>query len=66
MVEQPRGSLLEESPLLKRVFHMLKTYRKPFNMGCFGAATKKPTWIYSIPGLIIDVSNSFHTNHTGM
>jgi len=41
MVEQPRGSLLEESPLLKRVFHMLKTYRKPFNMGCFGAATKK-------------------------
>ena len=65
MVEQPRGSLLQESRLLKRVFHMLRTFRKPFNMGSFGSATKKPTWIYSSQGLI-GLSNSFSKNHAGM
>jgi len=52
ILEQPKGSLFQEHPLMQAVFSVLKCFRKSIKMGDFGAKTSKPTWLYSggVPG----------------
>lgn len=47
IVEQPRGSLLQEHPGFQKVLHLLRVWRKHIKMGNYGAATEKGTWLYS-------------------
>ena len=47
VLEQPRGSLLQQHPGFQKVLQLLRVWRKHIKMGNFGAATEKGTWLYS-------------------
>ena len=47
VLEQPKGSLFEFHPQIQAVFTALKCFKKTISMGDFGAASLKPTWLYS-------------------
>ena len=47
LLEQPKGSLLQDFPLMNQVMRQLGAVRKQFRMKGYGAPTEKPTWLYS-------------------
>ena len=47
VLEQPKGSLFQMHPQVEACFKNIQVYRKRIEMGNYGAATKKPTWLYS-------------------
>ena len=47
VLEQPKGSLFQYHPQMQAVMRAIKVYRKSISMGAFGAASKKPTWLYT-------------------
>ena len=46
-LEQPKGSLFQEHPLIQSFLNVVETFREHINMGDFGAMTQKPTWLYA-------------------
>ena len=53
LLEQPKGSMFQYHPQIEVAFNLLRCWRKHIKMGSFGAATEKPTWLYSSWGLRI-------------
>ena len=47
ILEQPRGSWMEEHPAFQEVLHMVHVFRHSLSMGRYGSKTEKPTWLYS-------------------
>ena len=47
VLEQPKGSLFEYHPQIQAVFTVLRCFKKNISMLDFGAASLKPTWLYS-------------------
>ena len=47
VMEQPVGSLLEYHPRMAEIKKVFPIYRVTISMGGFGAASAKPTWLYS-------------------
>ena len=55
ILEQPKNSLFQFHPCVQSVLQILECYRKPINMGDYGALTQKPTWLYSGHAYINDL-----------
>ena len=47
VLEQPKGSLMQEHPSMKEFMKAVTTFRKHINMSDYGGDTTKPTWLYS-------------------
>ena len=59
LLEQPKGSMFQYHPQIEVTFNLLRCWRKHIKMGSFGAATNKPTWLYSSWGLRVFIFSSF-------
>ncbi len=47
VVEQPRGSLLDQHPCFQRTMQVIDMWRKHIKMINYGAGTETATWLYS-------------------
>ena len=47
ILEQPKGSLLENHPLMDELLRRLPIYRAVIQMRTYGHSSEKPTWLYS-------------------
>ena len=47
LLEQPKGSLMQELPSFQMFMKQVRTYRHYMCMEHYGGATQKPTWLYS-------------------
>lgn len=47
ILEQPRGSLLEQHPAFQLLMRKIRIFRKHIRMSDFGGLTDKGTWLYS-------------------
>ena len=63
LLEQPKGSMFQYHPQIEAAFKLLRCWRKHIKMGSFGAATDKPTWLYSSWGLRVFIFFSFWRPH---
>ncbi len=52
VLEQPKGSLLEQHPCVQLLMRKLSVWRKFIKMRHYGSATEKGTWLYSGQGLV--------------
>ena len=59
LLEQPKGSMFQYHPQIEAAIKLLRCWRKHIKMGSFGAATDKPTWLYSSWGLRVFIFFSF-------
>lgn len=49
VIEQPKGSWMQEHPCFQDFIAWLNIWRHHIQMGDYGAHTKKPTWLYASP-----------------
>ena len=47
LLEQPKGSLMQELPSFRMFMKQVRMYRHYMCMEHYGGATQKPTWLYS-------------------
>jgi len=47
ILEQPKGSLMQLHPRFQEFMGRITTFRHAISMGDYGAASRKPTWLYA-------------------
>lgn len=47
VIEQPKGSWMQEHPCFQEFITRLNIWRHHISMGDYGAETQKPTWLYA-------------------
>ena len=47
ILEQPRGSLLDQHPAFQLLMRKIRIFRKHIRMSDYGGLTDKGTWLYS-------------------
>ncbi|CAK9023459.1 unnamed protein product, partial [Durusdinium trenchii] len=47
ILEQPKGSCMEDHPAFQYFMRQVTTFRHYMTMGEYGGPTQKPTWLYS-------------------
>ena len=47
VLEQPKGSLMQEHPAFQQFMRRVQTFRYYLAMRDYGGPTQKPTWLYS-------------------
>lgn len=64
VLEQPRGSLLENHPCFQLLMRKLVIWRKHIRMCDYGSETEKGTWLYSGPTVVKAVYKYFGYTNT--